>query len=69
LLDAAPAPDPILTAASPASSTFACVDRDALAGDEPRLRELFGLLVLAHYQTRPADLRHLLDGRVCGSMP
>lgn len=38
------------------------LDRDALARDEPTLRELFGLLVLAHYQTRPMDLRMLLDG-------
>jgi len=37
-------------------------DRDALAQDEDSLSQLFGLLVLAHYQTRPLDLRHLLDG-------
>jgi tRNA(Met) cytidine acetyltransferase len=38
------------------------LDRDALAGDEARLSELFGLLLQAHYRTRPFDLRHLLDG-------
>lgn len=38
------------------------LDRDALAADERTLAELFGLLVQAHYRTRPLDLRHLLDG-------
>ena len=61
LLDAAPAADADLALASPSTSVWACLDRDALAEDEPRLRELFGLLVLAHYQTSPADLGHLLD--------
>jgi tRNA(Met) cytidine acetyltransferase len=38
------------------------LERDALVSDEPLLSELFGLLVQAHYRTRPLDLRHLLDG-------
>jgi tRNA(Met) cytidine acetyltransferase len=37
------------------------LDRDALAADEVGLRELFGLLVHAHYRTTPGDLHRLLD--------
>ena len=62
LLDAAPAPTMALAGAAPDALRFEQLDRDRLAEDEPRLRELFGLLVHAHYRTRPTDLRHLLDG-------
>jgi tRNA(Met) cytidine acetyltransferase len=62
LLDAAPAGDASIAEARPVNCRFRCLDRDSLAYDETMLSQLFGLLVLAHYQTRPIDLRHLLDG-------
>ena len=37
------------------------VSREALLADDALLQQLFGLLTLAHYQTRPSDLRQLLD--------
>lgn len=38
------------------------LDRDVLTQDELLLKQVFGLLVLSHYKTRPFDLRNLLDG-------
>ncbi|ROR34428.1 GNAT family N-acetyltransferase [Inmirania thermothiophila] len=59
LLDAEPAPLPPAAACAPA---IAVAGRDALAADEALLAQVFGLLVSAHYRTRPYDLRYLLDG-------
>lgn len=60
LLDAEP---PVL-ADTPISFDTLCYQRlngKDLLNQEPRLRQLFGLLVTAHYQTRPSDLLQLLD--------
>ncbi|UCE90190.1 MAG: tRNA(Met) cytidine acetyltransferase [Pseudomonadota bacterium] len=66
LLDASAASDAAVAGLMPErypdSVTVQRLDRDALAADETTLGELFGLLVLAHYRTRPYDLRYLLDG-------
>ena len=56
-LDAAPAPRP--ASAGPVSAR--AVDRDDLAADEGLLRQVFGLLVHAHYRTTPGDLHRMLD--------
>lgn len=61
LLDAAAAPAELVAGAERDSVCIEQVERNALVEDESTLRELFGLLVLAHYRTRPFDLRVLLD--------
>lgn len=61
LLDAAAAPAEVVAGAEAGTVRIDRVDRDGLVEDERALRELFGLLVLAHYRTRPFDLRVLLD--------
>ncbi|EIC22989.1 tRNA(Met) cytidine acetyltransferase TmcA [Thiorhodovibrio frisius] len=62
LLDAEPATDDQIKASSNQPLRAELIERTELSRQEERLRQLFGLLMLAHYQTRPNDLRHLLDG-------
>lgn len=60
-LDARPAPAERVGGATVDSVRAAVVDRDALAADDAALREVFGLLVHAHYRTTPGDLQRILD--------
>ncbi len=62
LLKATPAPDRVVENAASQQCRWAVIPRGKLIADDPLLEELFGLLVLAHYRTRPSDLRNLLDG-------
>lgn len=58
LLDAEPGLPPANSQALPRIDTL---ERQRLVEDDRLLRELFGLLILAHYRTTPGDLRILLD--------
>ncbi len=63
LLDVDTATDELVSQADIASCQVEKLDRDTLVNDINALSQLFALLVLAHYQTQPADLRYLLDAR------
>ncbi len=42
-------------------SQFSLLDRSSLLQDEPLLRQIYHLLQLAHYKTRPSDLKQILN--------
>ncbi|MBL4761363.1 MAG: tRNA(Met) cytidine acetyltransferase, partial [Gammaproteobacteria bacterium] len=61
LLNASPVEDELIIEANSDACEFEHVDRTELLNDEQSLKELFGLMVLAHYRTRPSDLQMMLD--------
>ncbi|MFB6298345.1 MAG: tRNA(Met) cytidine acetyltransferase TmcA [Salinirussus sp.] len=60
-LDARPPVAPVVAGADPDSASYRRLPAAELAADDRLLREVFGLLVSAHYRTEPADLARLLD--------
>jgi tRNA(Met) cytidine acetyltransferase len=61
LLDAEPVDDSQIAKADSADIKVEMLERLSLAENESLLREVFGLMALAHYRTRPSDLQMLLD--------
>jgi tRNA(Met) cytidine acetyltransferase len=61
LLDAEPVEDNLIAEADVDQCVIELIDKRAFVEDELLLRQLFGLMVLAHYRTKPSDLQLLLD--------
>jgi len=61
LLDASPIDDGAIINATVETCQFEQIDREHLLMDETSLSQLFGLMVLAHYRTKPSDLKMMLD--------
>jgi tRNA(Met) cytidine acetyltransferase len=63
LLDAEPAELVELPESISDNLNYQRLSTQQLLNDESLLRQLFGLLVIAHYQTRPSDLVRILDDK------
>jgi tRNA(Met) cytidine acetyltransferase len=63
LLDAEPASQVQFATAAVDAIELVEISQAELCQDPALLAQVFGLLVNAHYQTRPFDLRYMLDGR------
>jgi len=61
LLNAEPGAIELPVAADPSKIKITLCQRQQLLKNNMLLHQLFGLLVSAHYRTRPKDLRYLLD--------
>lgn len=46
---------------NPLDSSVRLISKEQLLNDDALLQRIFGLLISAHYQTTPSDLRHMLD--------
>lgn len=62
MLNASPVSDKTIKGAGIDNCSFDRLESTQLIQDDRLLADVFGLLVFAHYRTRPFDLRHLLDG-------
>ncbi|MCW8885128.1 MAG: GNAT family N-acetyltransferase [Motiliproteus sp.] len=62
LLDAEIAADDQLSDCEIDHCVFESISKNQLLSHKDQLRQIFALLVQAHYQTSPGDLRDLLDG-------
>lgn len=61
LLNAEAASIELITEATLENIQFKFIPKELLLQNEEQLKEIFGLLVSAHYQTKPSDFKQMLD--------